>query len=185
MELQSASQSIQKDEVPSTLHPLLILLSRLYPSAVDGCTSNLKLSLFLPLIAQCTYSPELETRKLAVKSIVALVPQYDLYDYVKGVVMRLLQVNFDAEIENDLDQNFENLFRLQSDVATTMNSNAMHGSLLQIYHLIKSVDSKLFAKHFDDFVSLTKMFLNLNVLSSNNFVIIKVYVDTIIEILWR
>lgn len=61
----------------------------------------------------------------------------------------------------------------------------MHGSLLQIYHLIRSVDSKLFTKHFDDFVSLTKMFLNLNVLRSNNFVIIKVYVDTIIEILWR
>lgn len=92
LELQSASQSIQKDEVPSTLHPLLILLSRLYPSAVDGCTSNLKLSSFLPLIAQCTHSPELGTRKLAVKSIVALVPQYHVYDYVNNIVIQLLQV---------------------------------------------------------------------------------------------
>lgn len=66
-----------------------------------------------------------------------------------------------------------------------MNSNAVHGSLLQIYHLIKSVDSKLFAKHFDDFVSLTKTYLKLNMLGSNNFVIIKVYVDTIIEIFRR
>lgn len=64
---------------------------------MDGCASNLKLSLFLPLIAQCTHSPELETRKLAVKSIVALVPQYELYDYVNRVVVRLLQVIF---IEN-------------------------------------------------------------------------------------
>lgn len=92
MELQAASQFIQQDKVPPTLHPLLILLSRLYPSAVDGCTSNLKLSLFLPLIGQCTYSPELGTRKLAVKSIVALVPQYQLYDYVNNVVIQLLQV---------------------------------------------------------------------------------------------
>lgn len=66
-----------------------------------------------------------------------------------------------------------------------MNSNGIHGCLLQIYHLIKSVDTKLFAKHSDDFVSLTKIFLELNVLNRRNFVLIKVYVDTIIEILRR
>lgn len=75
--------------------------------------------------------------------------------------------------------------KIRSQSNENMNSNAMHGSLLQIYHLIKSVDSKLFTKHFDDFVSLTRAYLGLNILSSNNFVIIKVYVDTIIEILRR
>ncbi|XP_037051446.1 thyroid adenoma-associated protein homolog [Bradysia coprophila] len=163
LELQSATRSIEKDQVPPTLHPLLILLSRLYPSAVDGCSSNLKLSLLLPFIAQCTHSPELGTRKLAVKSIVALVPQYELYNYVNGVVKQLLE----------------------NGTTANMNSNAIHGSLLQIYHLIKSVDTKLFAKHFDDFVSLTKAYLNLNVLDSNNFVLVRVYVDSIIEILRR
>ncbi|KAJ6646380.1 Thyroid adenoma-associated protein like [Pseudolycoriella hygida] len=162
-ELQAASLSIQNDQVPPTLHPLLILLSRLYPSAVDGCTSNLKLSLFLPLIGQCSFSPESETRKLAVRSIVALVPKHELFDYVHKTVHQILQRN----------------------VTKYVNSNALHGSLLQIYHLIKSVDHKLFTKHLDDFVSLTRTYLNLSILSSNNFVIIKVYVDTIIEIFTR
>lgn len=60
---------------------------------MDGCTSNLRLSLFLPLIGRCTLSPELGTRKLAVKSIVALVTQYELYGYVNRVVNQLLEVN--------------------------------------------------------------------------------------------
>lgn len=66
-----------------------------------------------------------------------------------------------------------------------MNSNAMHGNLLQIYHLIKSVDGKLFAKHFDDFVSMTKTYLQLNVSKSNNFVLLKVFVEVVIEVLSR
>lgn len=172
--------------MPPTLHPLLILLSRLYPSSVDGCASNLKLSLLLPYIAQCTHSPELGTRKLVVKSIVALVPQYDLYNYVNTVVEQFLKVSIKADVQISTKSFADSYFVHQNNDATSkMNSNAIHGSLLQIYHLIKSIDTKLFGKHYDDFVSLTKMYLNLNVFNSNNFVLIKVYVDSIIEILRR
>lgn len=62
------------------LHPLLLLLGRLYPSSLEGCESNLQLSVFLPFIVKCSVCPELETRRLAVKSIAALIPPNKLFE---------------------------------------------------------------------------------------------------------
>lgn len=90
-QLTIASESIQHDERPTTLHPLLILLSRLYPSALEGSESNLQMSAFLPALSECTKSPELETRRLAVKSIVALVQPNHVVLYSLEIV-KLLKV---------------------------------------------------------------------------------------------
>ncbi|KAL1379649.1 hypothetical protein pipiens_014749 [Culex pipiens pipiens] len=46
-ELEIASQIISKGARSKKLHPLLLLLSRLYPSALEGSESNLKLSQIL------------------------------------------------------------------------------------------------------------------------------------------
>lgn len=79
-QLQLATEAISQNERPMSLHPLLLLLSRLYPSSLEGCESNLQLSAFLPYILKCSISPELETRKLAVKSMIALIPPHQIFD---------------------------------------------------------------------------------------------------------
>lgn len=72
-ELKSASEAIQRNERPPRLHPLLLIISRLYPSALEGCDSNLKLSTYIPFISLCSSSPELVTRQLSAKSMTALI----------------------------------------------------------------------------------------------------------------
>lgn len=79
-QLQLATDAISRNERPMNLHPLLLLLGRLYPSSLEGCESNLQLSVFLPFIVKCSVCPELETRRLAVKSIAALIPPNKLFE---------------------------------------------------------------------------------------------------------
>lgn len=77
--MKSASEAIQRNERPARLHPLLLLISRLYPSGWDENDSNLKLYSFVPFISKCSSSPELVTRQLSAKSIVALIPSEDVF----------------------------------------------------------------------------------------------------------
>lgn len=74
VELKSASEAIERNERPTRLHPLLLLINRLYPSAREGTESNLRLSTYIPFISTCSSSPELVTRQHSAKSIVALIP---------------------------------------------------------------------------------------------------------------
>lgn len=72
-QLQKASDLIEQQQKAHKLHPLLLILSRLYPSALEGTESNLKLSEFIPYISKCGGCPEMQTRYLAAKAIVALI----------------------------------------------------------------------------------------------------------------
>lgn len=85
-ELELASKAIQQEEIPSRLHPLLLLISRLYPSGAGSIDSNSKLLSFVPFISACSSSPELMTRKLTAKSIVALVPFQSVIPYCLGLL---------------------------------------------------------------------------------------------------
>lgn len=109
-ELTRASEAIQRDERPPRLHPLLLLISRLYPSALEGSQSNLKLSNFIPLISICSSSAELVTRQLSAKSIVALVP-------ASSIFYRLMEIF--EQIQNQ-------------------SQNTLHGFLLQIFYLLRN-----------------------------------------------
>ncbi|KAL9705200.1 hypothetical protein quinque_008718 [Culex quinquefasciatus] len=77
-ELEIASQIISKGARSKKLHPLLLLLSRLYPSALEGSESNLKLSRFVPIISVCSGCAELQTRYLAAKNI-SKMPKCDFH----------------------------------------------------------------------------------------------------------
>lgn len=81
-ELEYSSRAIERKERPTRLHPLLLLISRLYPSALEGSESNLKLSTFIPLISACSSSPELVTRNLSAKSLVALIAPGNVPDRI-------------------------------------------------------------------------------------------------------
>lgn len=80
-ELESSSKAIERNEKPLRLHPLLLLISRLYPSGVSNCDTNSKLRSFVPFISTCSSSPELVTRKLSANSIVALIAPRDVLQY--------------------------------------------------------------------------------------------------------
>lgn len=88
-ELKYSSEAIQRNDRPIRLHPLLLLVSRLYPSALEGSESNLKLSTFIPLISGCSSSPELVTRNLSAKSLVALIPPGNVVDRVFDILNEL------------------------------------------------------------------------------------------------
>lgn len=86
MELKLASEAITRNERPPRLHPLLLLISRLYPSALEGSDSNLKLSTFVPFISICSSSPELVTRQLSAKSMVALIPSANVVERIDQIL---------------------------------------------------------------------------------------------------
>lgn len=96
-ELKYSSVAIQRNDRPIRLHPLLLLISRLYPSALEGSESNLKLSTFIPSISGCSSSPELATRNLSAKSLVALVPPGNVVDRVFDILNEL-KVGFEKDI---------------------------------------------------------------------------------------
>lgn len=94
--MKSASEAIQRNERPPRLHPLLLIISRLYPSALEGCDSNLKLSTYIPFISLCSSSPELVTRQLSAKSMTALISP-------ENIVERLFQILNELKVCIDID----------------------------------------------------------------------------------
>lgn len=112
VQLQEAADYVKAVKMNSKLHPLLLLLIRLYPSALDGSESNLTLSGFIPVVSLCSGCVELQTRILCAKFIAIVIPQ-DL------MITRVVDT---IEILMDVDK---------------IKANVAHGVLLQILHLIK------------------------------------------------
>lgn len=164
-QLQLATAAIERCERPMNLHPLLLLLGRLYPSALEGCESSMQLSEFLPFIVQCSVCPELETRRLAVKSIAALIAPNKLAEQVM-TAFEMLQ----TELQNH---------------STARNSNAAHGYLLQIHYLIKAMDSKVMDRMDEVLSKLFDTLSGLRILEDGNYILIKIYCDILIDILVR
>lgn len=109
MELKLASEAITRNERPPRLHPLLLLISRLYPSALEGSDSHLKLSTFVPIISICSSSPELVTRQLSAKSMVALIPS-------ANVVEKIDQILNEINVRADCIQNVEEHYKIFTNV---------------------------------------------------------------------
>lgn len=163
-QLKLATAAIERCERPMNLHPLLLLLGRLYPSALEGCESSMQLSAFLPFIVQCSVCPELETRRLAVKSIAALVAPNKLIDQIL--------------IANEM-------LHSQLLPSSTPNSNAAHGYLLQIQYLIEAMDAKVVENKDKVLTRLFSTLLDSTILFSGNYILIKIFVDILIDILVR
>ncbi|XP_011194015.1 thyroid adenoma-associated protein homolog [Zeugodacus cucurbitae] len=158
-QLQEASALVQQQQKAHKLHPLLLLLSRLYPSALEGTESNLKLTEFIPYIAICASCPEMQTRYLAAKAVVALVSK----DAIPATVLRIC-----AEIV------------LSADSPKTLNLNVLHGQLLQIYMLLKALkrpDAELVGD-----IATTLVIVQQRT-QIKNAVILKLILDIFIEIL--
>lgn len=106
--LQEAAEKVQEQKKNVKLHPLLLLLNRLYSSEENF----IKLTEFLPIIASCSACVELQTRILCAKFIANNMPP-------KSVTMAILN-----DIKNCRDDCY-------------LTGNAKHGKLLGILYLCR------------------------------------------------
>uniref|UniRef100_A0A1I8Q5H7 tRNA (32-2'-O)-methyltransferase regulator THADA n=1 Tax=Stomoxys calcitrans TaxID=35570 RepID=A0A1I8Q5H7_STOCA len=159
-ELQKASELIGHKEKAHKLHPLLLMLSRLYVSALEGTESNLKLSQFIPYISKCGGCPEMQTRYLAAKAMGALINKDDVRSMIQSKC---------AEIA------------LMADHRHKLNLNLLHGYLLQIYYLLKNHKTILNEDLIADMCSSIVGFHKCT--SLENAVLFKVMLDILSEIL--
>ncbi|KAK6183578.1 hypothetical protein SNE40_011032 [Patella caerulea] len=99
-----------------SLYPVLMVLGRLFPSALEGTDTNLNLAAFVPLVIHCASSPVFKTRVMAARAIQPLVEK-DRLDSILLELIHLLPTKPDAQI----------------------SYSHIHGILLQIKFLLDSV----------------------------------------------
>lgn len=61
-------------ELKPALYPILLILSRIFPSPSESLNNPFKLSSFIGLVERCAESPILAIRKLAAGALVPLIP---------------------------------------------------------------------------------------------------------------
>ncbi|CAH1240076.1 THADA [Branchiostoma lanceolatum] len=116
-QLQLAVERIQSCESSVDLHPslypVLILLAKLYPSPMDGASSTLNMSAFVPLVQKCAHSTVMKTRAMAAQALLPLIPA---------------------------GQAASNIGKLLQQIEDTpgIPQNSVHGILLQAQGLIKT-----------------------------------------------
>jgi len=76
-------------ELHPALYPILLILARIYPSPSEQVNNALKLSSFLPLVSKCAGSPILQTRQLAARALVPILPSQEAADFVKDLFTKL------------------------------------------------------------------------------------------------
>ncbi|XP_077438337.1 thyroid adenoma-associated protein [Vanacampus margaritifer] len=122
-QLKEAAVSVESDSGQVKLHPslflLLLVLSRLYPSPMDGSSSPLGLAPFMPFIIRCGRSAVYRTREMAARALVPFV----LITQVSSTVLSLLQ-------------------ELPQDPGPQIQHNYIHGTLLQVLFLLQSYQSE-------------------------------------------
>uniref|UniRef100_A0A8C8Z0W5 tRNA (32-2'-O)-methyltransferase regulator THADA n=1 Tax=Prolemur simus TaxID=1328070 RepID=A0A8C8Z0W5_PROSS len=123
-QLEAVANTVDSDMGEWDRHPsmflLLLVLERLYPSPMDGTTSTLSMAPFVPFIMRCGRSPVYRSREMAARALVPFV----MVDHIPKTIRSLL-----ATLPNCTDQCFR--------------QNHIHGTLLQVFHLLQAYsDSK-------------------------------------------
>ncbi|XP_078695744.1 tRNA (32-2'-O)-methyltransferase regulator THADA-like [Branchiostoma floridae x Branchiostoma belcheri] len=117
-QLQLAVERIQSCESSVDLHPslypVLILLAKLYPSPMDGASSTLNMSAFVPLVQKCAHSTVMKTRAMAAQALLPLIPA------------------------GHAASNIGKLLKQMEDTSSGISQNSIHGILLQAQGLIKT-----------------------------------------------
>ncbi|XP_023344467.1 thyroid adenoma-associated protein [Eurytemora carolleeae] len=94
------------------LYPVLLILSRVFPSPSESMNNPFKLSSFIPCVDECSGSPILAIRKLAARALVPLIPPENLVEYGEKIVKKILN--------------------------SALTTNQLHGFLLQLVQIKKS-----------------------------------------------
>uniref|UniRef100_A0A3P8S9T9 tRNA (32-2'-O)-methyltransferase regulator THADA n=1 Tax=Amphiprion percula TaxID=161767 RepID=A0A3P8S9T9_AMPPE len=92
-QLEEAAATVESDSGQVKLHPslflLLLVLSRLYPSPMDGSSSPLGLAPFMPFIMRCGRSAVYRTREMAARALVPFVLVTKVPSAVCSLVLEL------------------------------------------------------------------------------------------------
>nr|XP_061818983.1 thyroid adenoma-associated protein isoform X1 [Nerophis lumbriciformis] len=122
-QLKEAAVTVESHSGQVRLHPslflLLLVLSRLYPSPMDGTSSPMGLAPFMPFIIRCGHSAVYRTREMAARALVPFVP----LTQTSSTIHSLLQ---------DLPQHS----------GPQIQNNCIHGILLQVLFLLQSYRSE-------------------------------------------
>ncbi|CAO1416842.1 unnamed protein product [Diamesa serratosioi] len=138
-QLIEAAEFVNQKKVNGKLHPMMLLLNRLYSSPLEGVESNLTLTKFISLVSKCSGCLEMHTRILCAKFVANILPKDFIFSRIENVL--------------EIMRNTEN---------STANSN--HGALLQVLYLVRSVTNENEANILKlmsllkDIVAITKRF---------------------------
>ena len=75
------------------LYPVLLVLSRIYPSPTEGISNPYQLSAFVPFVQASAASSILQTRQLAAAALVPLVTREAAEEFLMTVTMKVSQGN--------------------------------------------------------------------------------------------
>ncbi|KAK3597815.1 hypothetical protein CHS0354_029374 [Potamilus streckersoni] len=118
-QITEATQNISEKEklhLHPALYPVLMVLGRLFPSPMEGTDSSFQLAAFIPHIIRCALSPVFKIRVMAARAMQPLVDK----DQLTSVFCTLIDL-------------------LPKSVKTTVIQSHIHGTLLQMKHLLKLV----------------------------------------------
>ncbi|NWZ90478.1 THADA protein, partial [Nesospiza acunhae] len=118
-QLEVVTSTLNSETEELKIHPslflLLLILGRLYPSPMDGSHSALSIAPFVPFIIRCGHSPVFRCREMSGRALVPFLVATE----VPHTVLALLR-------------------GLPDSAAPGMRQNAVHGTLLQVFHLLQS-----------------------------------------------
>ncbi|CAF4831639.1 unnamed protein product [Pieris macdunnoughi] len=181
-----------------SVYPVLLLLARLYPSALEGTVSNIKLVSFIPLVLSCAGSPVLKTRQLAARAMVPLISphMYILHveamlklmkdrlikkNYCHGVILQLIKL-FEAQPDdlcfddklNDLEEVLLNTKWIVEQTLTRMPCYLLTDDYVKMVDLIiQRFPEEIYAKLINDIKPLLNDILfngSKSIINSGKFV---------------
>ncbi|NXG36153.1 THADA protein, partial [Dromaius novaehollandiae] len=118
-QLEVVANTLDSETEELKLHPslflLLLILGKLYPSPMDGTYSALSMAPFVPFIIRCGHSPVYRSREMSGRALVPFV----MVNEVPQTVLSLLK-------------------GLPDCTSPCIRQNAIHGTLLQVFHLLQS-----------------------------------------------
>ncbi|XP_031211387.1 thyroid adenoma-associated protein [Mastomys coucha] len=164
-QLETVANTVDSELGEPDRHPgmflLLLVLERLYPSPMDGTSSALSLAPFVPFIIRCGRSPVYRSREMAARALVPFI----MIDQIPSTLQALL---------DSLPKSTDQYFR----------QNHIHGTLLQVFHLLQAyfTDSRHrtnadFLQELSDITVYTKAKLWLATRQNPCLVTRAVYID--------
>lgn len=154
-QLEEAANYVNAIQMNAKLHPLLLLLIRLYPSALEGNATKLELTGFLPVVTRCSGCVEMQTRILCAKFIANVMP---------------------PELITKRISDSTTLINCTPD----MPANVKHGILLQILYLTKTLKWSSFGTE-TDLLTLMATVHSARLQVINQVVCLATFFDIIIE----
>ncbi|KAG5680598.1 hypothetical protein PVAND_010093 [Polypedilum vanderplanki] len=154
-QLIEAIDYVKEQKMNSKLHPLMLLLNRLYTSITDNSESNLKLIDFIPIVAICSSCPEFQTRVLCAKFISNVIQPCHLLSRVNESI-RILKDNLN------------------------LIGNSKHARILEIFYLVRNV--MIDEGQIDNMIDVLNDILELLAYFKNEIICFGSLLDVIIEI---